>query len=153
MAAKSDSELVSNRAAYHHYEILDKFEAGIVLVGTEVKSLKENGGSLQESYVKVEDHELWLVNAHIAPYKQGGIALNHQEKRQRKLLMHKREILRLKALIAEKGFTLVALSIYLTKGKIKVLIAQAKGKRDYDKRQKIKSQEANRAIQKALKEI
>lgn len=152
MAAKRDSELVSNRVAYHHYEILDKFEAGIALKGTEVKSLRENGGSLQESYIKIKDNELWLLSAHIAHYSHGNL-LNHEERRERKLLMHKREILRLKIKVAEKGLALVPLSMYLAKGKIKILIGLGKGRKAYDKREELKSKDVKRSIQKELREM
>ncbi len=152
MAAKKDPELISNRVAYHHYEILDKFEAGITLKGTEVKSLRDNGGSLQESYIKVKDNELWLLNAHIAPYSHGNLQ-NHEERRERKLLMHKGEILRLKSKVAEKGLALIPLSMYLTKGKIKILIGLGKGRKAYDKREELKSKDAKRSIQKELREI
>lgn len=150
MTAKTTGELVSNKAAYHHYEILDKFEAGIVLLGTEVKSLRTNGGSLQESYIKVKDNELWLVGAHIAPYKQGNL-LNHEERRERKLLMHGREIMRLKAKVAEDGFTLIPLSMYLLKGLVKLSVGVGKGRKLYDKRQELKSKEAKRSIDRELK--
>ena len=152
MAAKHPSELVSNRAAYHHYEVLDKFEAGIALKGTEVKSLRGNGGSLQESYIKVKLGELWLVGAHIAHYRHGNIQ-NHEERRERKLLMHKREIMRLKGKVSEKGYALVPLSLYLKKGKIKILIGLGKGKKAYDKRQELKSKDAKRSVQKELREM
>lgn len=152
MASKNQSELVSNRSASHHYELLEKFEAGVSLLGTEVKSLRENQGSLQESYIKIKGNELWLVGAHIAHYTYGNMQ-NHEEKRERKLLMHKNEIMRLKAKVNEKGLTLVPLSMYLTKGKIKLLIALGKGRKAYDKRQKIKSQEADRAVRRELREI
>lgn len=151
MVGKRENELVSNRSAYHHYEVLEKFETGLVLVGTEVKSLREHKGSLQESYIKIKKEELWLVGAHIPHYSHGN-KQNHEEKRDRKLLMHKREILRLKAQVQEKGFTLVPLSMYLSKGNIKLLIAKAKGRKAYDKRQKIKSQDVERAIQRELRE-
>ncbi len=152
MAAKGLNELVSNRVAYHHYEISDKFEAGIALKGTEVKSLRENGGSLQESYIKIKNNELWLVGAHIAHYKHGNIQ-NHEERQDRKLLMHKGEIVRLKGKVAEKGHTLVPLSMYLKKGKIKILIGLGKGRKAYDKRQELKSKDAKRSIQRELREM
>jgi len=152
MAVKKGNELVSNRAAHHHYEIFDKFEAGIALLGTEVKSLRENQGSLQESYIRIRKNELWLVGAHIAHYTYGNIQ-NHEERRDRKLLMHKREILRLKAQVNEKGYSLVPLSIYLSKGRIKLLMAAGKGRKAYDKRQKIKSQDAERAVRRELRDM
>ena len=109
------------------------------------------GGSLQESYIKIKTNELWLVGAHIAPYKHGNI-LNHEERRERKLLMHKREIVRLKIKVAEKGFALIPLSMYLKKGMIKISIGLGKGRKAYDKRQELKSKDAKRSIQRELRE-
>jgi SsrA-binding protein len=143
-------ELVSNRKALFQYEVLESLEAGIVLRGTEIKSLRENGGSLQESYISIEEGELWLVNSSIAPYRHGNI-YNHEEKRRRKLLVQKREILRLKSLVQEKGLTIIPLSIYLKNGRAKVSIAVARGKKLHDKREAIKEREDTRAIQRALK--
>lgn len=151
MASKNDSELVSNRVVFHNYEVLDKFEAGLALKGTEVKSLREGGGSLQESYIRIKDHELWLIGAYVAPYKHGNI-LNHEERRDRKLLMHKREIMRLKAKVAEKGFALLPLSMYLKSGRIKISVGLGKGRKIYDKRQELKSRDAKRSIQRELRE-
>lgn len=145
-------DLVSNRKAFHHYEILETFEAGIVLLGTEIKSLRDHGGSLQDAYVVLHSGEAWLKNASIAPYRFGNI-YNHEEKRERKLLLHKREILKLKTSAEEKGLTITALAMYLnSKGIVKVRIAVARGKKAYDKRAAIKSREAKRAIDRALKE-
>ena len=142
-------DLVSNRRARHNYEILDTFEAGIVLQGTEIKSLRNHGGSLQDAYVDVRGHELWLLNASIAPYSFGNL-YNHEEKRERKLLMHKREIEKLRKSTAEKGLAIIPLSIYLKKGKAKVKIAIAKGKKSYDKRAALKEKEHKREIQRNL---
>ncbi|MCE5294464.1 MAG: SsrA-binding protein SmpB [Chlamydiales bacterium] len=144
-------ELVSNRKAGFQYEILETFEMGIVLVGTEIKSLRDHGGSLQEAYVTIDNNELWLVNATIAPYKFGGL-YNHEDKRKRKLLAHKREITNLNRAIQEKGLTCIPLSIYLKKGRAKVKIALAKGKKLHDKRDTIKERDDNRDIQRALKQ-
>ncbi len=152
MAAKRNNELVSNRAASHHYEILETFEAGLSLLGTEVKSLRDNGGNLKESYIKVKKNELWLVGSHIAHYKYGNLQ-NHEERRERKLLMHKNEILRLKGSASEKGYALVPLSMYLKAGKIKLLIGTGKGLKAFDKREKLKSQEAKRSLQRELREM
>lgn len=144
-------ELVSNRKAGFQYEILETFETGIVLHGTEIKSLRDHGGSLQEAYVSIDAGELWLVNASIAPYRFGSI-YNHEEKRRRKLLAHKREIQKLTASIQEKGLTCIPLSIYLKKGRAKVKIALARGKKLHDKRESIKEREDNKAIQRAMKQ-
>ncbi len=149
----SDSELVSNRRATHDYEILETFEAGISLLGTEIKSLRGHGGSLQDAYVLVSDtHDVILKNASIAPYKFGNL-FNHEEKRERKLLLHKREILRLKTLSQEKGLTLIPLGMYLKNGFVKVKIAVAKGKRNYDKRAALKEREHKRDIDRAMKNL
>src|SRR5215467_9567647 len=113
------NDLVSNRRASHDYEILETFEAGIVLQGTEIKSIRHHGASLQEAYVKVTQGEIWLIGCSIAPYRFGNIH-NHEEKRDRKLLMHKREINRLKVAAQEKGLTIIPLALYLKQGRIKV---------------------------------
>jgi SsrA-binding protein len=143
-------ELVSNRKAGFNYEILETFEAGIVLFGTEIKSLRDNGGSLNDAYLKILSSEIWLVGAHMAPYRYGNI-YNHEEKRDRKLLMHKKEIIKLKTANQEKGFALIPLSIYLIKGKAKIKIAIAKGKKVADKRESIKERDDKKRISQAMK--
>jgi SsrA-binding protein len=144
------SDLISNRKASHDYEILETLETGIVLVGTEIKSLRENGGSLQEAYVRVLEGELWLIGATIPPYKFGNI-YNHEEKRDRKLLVHKRELLNLRASTQEKGLTIIPLGVYLKDGRAKVKIAIARGKKSHDKRDAIKERDEKRNMQKAMK--
>jgi len=144
------SELAVNRRATFDYEILDTFEAGIVLQGTEIKSIRDHGASLQESYVKVIRNEVWLIGCHIAHYKFGNIH-NHEEKRDRKLLLHKREIQHLKESTQEKGLALIPLSLYLKKGKIKIRIGLGKGKKAGDKRQDLKEKDVKREMQQALK--
>ncbi len=145
-------DLVSNRKAGHDYEILETFEAGIVLLGTEIKSLRNHGGSLQDAFVDVKGPELWLLNSSIAPYSFGNIH-NHEEKRPRKLLMHKKEIEKIRKIVVEKGLALIPLGIYLNKkGIAKVKIAVAKGKKSYDKRAALKEREDQRSIERALKE-
>ena len=148
--AKSEAELVSNRRAFHEYEILETFEAGIVLVGTEIKSLRNHGGSLQDAYVLICDTGALLKNASIAPYKFGNL-FNHEEKRDRKLLLHKREIVKLKTLSQEKGLTLIPLGIYLKNGFAKVKIGVARGKKLHDKRSALKEREHKKAMDRALK--
>lgn len=143
-------ELVSNRKATHNYQILETFEAGVILMGTEIKSLRDNGGSLQDAYVKVVGQEMWLINCSIAPYRFGNV-FNHEDRRERKLLMHKREISKLKVSVQEKGFALIPLSIYLKNGRAKVKVALAKGKKAMDKRDDIKARDAKRQIARALK--
>ena len=149
---KASKDLVGNRRAFHDYEILETFEAGLALQGTEIKSLRANGGSLQEAYVRVLGGELWLIGATIAPYKFGNI-YNHEDKRERKLLLHKREIVRLSSLVKEKGITIVPLAIYLNaRGMAKIKIATAKGKKLHDKRAALKAKEDKRRVDQALKE-
>jgi len=144
-------DLVSNRRAFHDYEILETFEAGIALLGTEIKSLRNHGGSLQDAYVDIRKGEPFLINSSIAPYSFGNIN-NHPERRERKLLMHHREIEYLKKLTQEKGLTLIPLAIYFNKkGFAKVKIAAAKGKKSYDKRAAIKKREDTRAMERATR--
>ena len=121
-------DLVQNRRAFHDYEILETFEAGISLQGTEIKSLRQGGGNLAEAYVKIFKDEVWLIGAHIAPYEYGNIH-NHEPDRDRKLLLHRYEIEKLQKFVKEKGYTIVALSLYLKNGKVKVKIGPAKGKK------------------------
>ena len=143
-------DLVSNKKAFHDYEILQTYEAGIVLKGSEIKSLKNYSGSLQDSYVDIKNDELWLTNSYIAPYKFATTYV-HKERRKRKLLMHKSEISKIKRQVQEKGLALIPLSIYLKKAKAKVKIALARGKKAYDKRAKLKEKAQKREIQKATK--
>lgn len=150
MSKKNESELVSNRRARHDYEILETYEAGVSLQGTEIKSLRNHGGSLQDSFVLISRGEAWLKNASIAPYSFGNIH-NHEERRDRKLLLHKKEIEKLKRSTDQKGLTIVPLSIYLSKGRAKVKIGVARGKKQHDKRSAIKEREQKRSIERALK--
>lgn len=152
MNDSASSQLVTNRRALHDYEVLEAFEAGIVLLGTEIKSIRDHGASLQEAYIKVLKNELWLVGCSIAPYRYGNVH-NHEEKRDRKLLMHKREIEKLRTAVQEKGLTIIALSFYLKKGKVKVKIAIAKGKKAIDKRADIKAKDEKRHLQQAIKQF
>lgn len=149
---KEGGDLVSNRRALHDYEIVETYEAGIALMGTEIKSLRDHGGSLQEAYVRVIESEVWLIGAHIAPYRFGNIH-NHPERRDRKLLLHKREINQLKEWGQEKGCTLVPLALYLKKGKVKIRVGAGKGKKLVDKREAIKARDEKRQMQKALKQM
>ncbi len=148
---KIEGDIVSNRRARFEFEILETYEAGICLTGTEIKSLRANGGSLQEAYVRPIGRELWLIGASIAPYKFGSI-YNHEEKRDRKLLMHKREIATLSRATREKGMTLVPLALYLVRGRVKIRIGLAKGKSSGDKRQAIKERDDKRQIQRAMRQ-
>jgi SsrA-binding protein len=143
-------DLVSNRKAAFNYELLDTFEAGIVLQGTEIKSLRNNGGALIDSYIKVIDQEAWLIGCHIAPYRFGNV-YNHSERRDRKLLLHKREIAQLEVAAQEKGFSLIPLSFYLKNGCVKVRIAIARGKKLHDKRQAIKERDDKKEMSRMMK--
>ena len=132
--------LSDNRSAGHDFHLLDRYEAGIVLTGTEVKSAKNGKIQLKESYAEVNDGEMWLMNAHISEYSHGNI-MNHAPARKRKLLMHRSEIDKLRAETREKGLTIVPTKLYLKAGRIKLEIATAKGKKFHDKREAIKAKE------------
>src|SRR4029079_2836810 len=132
--AVEEKVLASNRAAYHNYHILDKFEAGIALTGTEVKSVLGGRVQLKEGYVAIREGEAWLFNAHISPYSHGNRE-NHEPLRTRKLLLHKREIDRLDDAAAKQGMTLVSTRAYLKNGRIKLEVGVARGKKNYDKRE------------------
>ncbi len=146
-----DKEILTNRAAFHEYHILDKYEAGIVLRGTEVKSVMSGRIQLKESYVAVKDGELWLFSAHISPYSHGNVN-NHEPVRTRKLLLHRREIEKLERETVIKGMTLVVTRIYWKNGRIKFEIGLAKGKKLYDKRETLKERTIERETQAQMKE-
>ena len=139
-----------NRAARHKYEILDKFEAGIVLTGTEVKSLRNGKASIAEAFVRPSGEELYILGMHIPPYEQGNRE-NHEPTRRRKLLMHKREIRRLLGKVNERGFTIVPLSVYFRRGYAKLRIALARGRQTFDRREAIKKREAKRDAEQAVR--
>ena len=139
-----------NRKAYHDYHIEEKVEAGIALMGTEVKSLREGKGNLKDSYVLVKDSEVFLINCHISPYSHGNIT-NHEPLRTRKLLLHKKEIERLRGQVAQKSYSLIPLKIYFKGSFAKVEIGFAKGKKQYEKRDAIRKKEADREIERAMK--
>ena len=138
-----------NRKAKFEYELLEFFEAGIELRGTEIKSIRAGQVSLSEAYVRTNGKQAWLVGAHVAPYEQAS-AFNHDPERERRLLLHKKEIKTLFDSIRQKGMTIVPTQIYLKEGRAKVEIALAKGKRQYDKRQSIKKRDMERDINRAL---
>ncbi len=140
--------IVSNRKARHDYTILDTYEAGIALMGTEVKSLREGRASLVDSFATVDDGEVWLRNLHIPEYTMGTWT-NHTPRRTRKLLLHKGEILRLIGKTKESGLSLVPLSMYFKDGKVKVELALARGKKSYDKRQALAKRDAEREMTRA----
>src|SRR6266849_5748111 len=144
-ATPDEKNVVTNRKALHDYFILDRFEAGIVLKGTEVKSLREGSANLQDGYALVRNGEVWLVGLHISPFEKGSIN-NHDPKRDRKLLLHKKEIRRLFGKLSETGLTLVPLRIYFSKNIAKVELAVARGKKAYDKREAIAKRDAERQL-------
>lgn len=134
-----------NKRAFHEYQIFDRMECGIVLTGTEVKSLRENGGNLEDAYAKVDAGEVWLIGCEIPEYALGH-QLNHKPKRRRKLLLHRREIAKFIAKATQRGFTLVPLRLYFKHGLVKVEIAVARGKKLHDKRQALKEADARKEI-------
>lgn len=146
----NNSNLATNKKAYHEYEILTEYEAGIELHGTEVKSIRAGKMNLKESIVKIMKNEVYLINCHVSPYEQGNI-FNKDPLRTRKLLMHRKEINQLIGKVQEKGFTLVATKAYLKGRKIKMQVALAKGKKLYDKRQTIKDKDINRELERDFK--
>ena len=142
--------IAENRRARHDYELLDRYEAGVELTGTEVKSLRQGRATLAQSYAEVRDGEAWLVGAEIAVYDQGNRA-NHEPTRPRKLLLHRREIDRLYGTIREKGLTLVPTRLYFKDGRVKVELAVARGKEQRDKRRDVAERDAKRQMERALK--
>ncbi|MCX8686939.1 SsrA-binding protein SmpB [Bifidobacterium sp. B4142] len=152
MAKETGTSMIAqNRRARHDYQIEDRYEAGIALTGTEVKSLREGRASLAESFVSIDPrHEVWLENANIPEYLNGTWN-NHAPKRKRKLLLHAKQIIRLERQIQAKGYTIVPLSLYFKDGRVKVEIAVARGKREYDKRQSLREEQDRREAQRAMR--
>ena len=142
------ADILTNSKARHEYHILETFEAGIVLHGTEVKALRAGKGQIRDAFARVEDDEVFLHNAHIDEYSHGNLE-NHQPKASRKLLLHKSEIRKLTGYAAVKGNALVPLSFYWKNGKVKVALAVAKGKAEFDKRENLKEREADREVKRA----
>ncbi len=143
--------VANNKRAIHDYFLEDRFEAGLVLTGTEIKSIRASKVSLQHSYVAARGDELWLVDAHIAPYEHGN-RQNHDPTRPRKLLLHRKEINRLMDKVAAKGYTIVPTMLYLKDGRAKLEIALARGKRQFDKREAIAKRDSDRQVERALRE-
>ena len=142
--------IAENRKAFHDYHIIETFEAGIVLVGTEVKSIREGSANLRDSFARLEDGEIWLYNVHINAYSHRGYT-DHEPTRKRKLLLHRQEIRKLIGKTVEKGMTLVPTRLYFKNGHVKVAISLAKGKKAHDKRETIKRREADRETRAAVK--
>ena len=142
--------IAENRKARHDYHVLDVFEAGLALLGTEVKAIREGRVNLRDSFARLDRGEIWLLNVHISPYSHSGYA-HHEERRQRKLLLHRHEIQKLTGRVAEKGLTLVPLEMYFKNGRVKVSLALARGKQLHDKRETLRRKEVERETRAAVK--
>ena len=147
---KARRVIAENRKARHDYHVLETWESGVALLGTEVKAIREGRVNLRDSYARVENGEVWMMNVHISPYSHRGYA-QHAEMRQRKLLLHNHEIRKLVGRTKEKGLTLVPLELYFKSGRVKVLLALAKGKQAHDKRETIRRREVDRETRAAVK--
>lgn len=141
---------INNRKATFDYEILETYEVGIVLKGTEIKSIRNGSANLKDSYAIIRNNEIFLLNMHISPYEHGNI-FNHDETRTKKLLMHKKEIIKLNSKLQLEGLTLIPLKLYFKKNKVKILLGLAKGKKVYDKRESIKKKDLEREMRKEAK--
>jgi SsrA-binding protein len=155
MADKTEREqaravITENRKAFHDYHLLETFEAGVVLLGTEIKAIREGRVNLRDSFARLEDGEVFLYNVNISPYSHRGYA-DHEPLRRRKLLLHREEIRKLIGRTVEKGMTLVPIRMYYKKGRVKVAVSLAKGKKEYDKRETIKRRESDRETRAAIK--
>jgi SsrA-binding protein len=151
MSSQAERVIATNKKAFFNYEILDSLEAGISLLGSEVKSIREGRVSLKESYAEIRDGEIFLINCHISPYSPAN-QFNHEPKRPRKLLLHKREIKKLMGKVKEKGLTLIPTKMYFNKrGLVKIEIALAKGKKAYEKKEAIKERDRRREMEAELK--
>jgi SsrA-binding protein len=151
VSRRGDQLVITNRKARHDYHVLDSWEAGIMLAGPEVKSMREGRANLQDSYARIDDDELWLLGMHVSPYAYSREDLDPVRKR--KLLLHRKEIVQIERALAERGTTLVPLRVYFKDGRAKVEIALARGKRDYDKRQALAERDAKREAERAMKGI
>jgi SsrA-binding protein len=147
---KAQSNIAENRKAFHDFHLLETFEAGLVLLGTEVKAIREGRVNLRDSFARVEDGEVFLYNVNISPYSHRGYA-DHEPLRRRKLLLHRDEIRKLIGKTVEKGMTLVPVRLYFKNGRVKVAVSLAKGKKEYDKRETIKRREVDRETRAAIK--
>ena len=147
---KAQQSIAENRKAFHDFHLLESFEAGLVLLGTEVKAIREGRVNLRDSFARVEDGEIFLYNVNISPYSHRGYA-DHEPLRRRKLLLRREEIRKLVGKTVEKGMTLVPVRLYFKNGRVKVAVSLAKGKKDYDKRETIKRREVDRETRAAIK--
>jgi SsrA-binding protein len=147
---KAQRIIADNRKALHDYHVLETWEAGVALLGTEVKAIREGRINLRDSYARIENGEVWLMNVHVSPYSHTGYA-RHEERRQRKLLLNRHEIRKLVGQVKEKGLTLVPLQLYFKNGRVKVALALVKGKQAHDKRETIRRREVDRETRAAVK--
>ncbi len=147
----SEKVIATNRKAFHEYHVLETYEAGLALVGTEVKSLREGQVSFKDAYVAIDGEEAWLIGCHIAPYHHGSFD-NHDPERRRKLLLHRREISRLLGKVAERGLTIIPLKLYFKTGRAKLEVGLARGKKLYDKRVTIREREMRRELEREGRE-
>ena len=147
---KAQRIIADNRKAFHDYTVLETFEAGVALLGTEVKSIREGRINLRDSYARIDRGEVWLLNVHVGPYSHTGYS-SHEDRRQRKLLLHAHEIRKLTGKVAEKGLTLVPLQMYFKSGRVKVALGLVKGKQAHDKRETLRRREIDRETRAAVK--
>jgi len=147
---KAQRNIADNRKAFHDYHVLETWEAGLALLGTEVKAIREGSVNLRDSYARIENGEVWLMNVHVSPYSHTGYA-HHDERRNRKLLLHRHEIAKLAGRVVERGLTLVPLRMYLKNGRVKVALALVKGKQEHDKRETIRRRDVDRETRAAIK--
>jgi SsrA-binding protein len=145
-----EKDVAVNRRAYHDYFIDEKYEAGVMLTGTEIKSVRSGRTNLRDGYVRIDSNEAWLENVHISPYAQGNV-MNQEPVRPRKLLLHRKEISSLIGKVKQKGYTLIPLRVYIARNRAKVEIGLARGKRQYDKREAIAARDAKREIERAMR--
>jgi SsrA-binding protein len=150
MSDQKERDVAVNRRAYHDYFIDEKYEAGVALTGTEVKSLRGGRCNLRDGFVRIDGNEAWLENVHISPYAQGNL-MNHDPLRPRKLLLHRKQIATLIGKVRQKGYTLIPLRVYFSRNHAKVEVGLARGKREYDKREAIAERDAKREIARAMR--
>ncbi|MGA7671032.1 MAG: SsrA-binding protein SmpB [Nitrolancea sp.] len=151
-ATRDEKVVTTNRKAYHDYQVEEVIEAGVVLHGSEIKSIRQGRVNLRDAYARIENGELWLIGAHISPYEHSGVYFNHEPDRPRKLLVHAHELDYLRSKVEARGYTLVPVRLVLRKGRAKVDVALARGKKLYDKRAAMAERDAQRNIERALKE-
>ena len=150
MPEKAERDLAVNRRAYHDYFVDEKYEAGVMLTGTEVKSVRNGRANLRDGFVRIDGNEAWLESVHISPYAQGNV-MNQEPVRPRKLLLHRKEISSLIGKVKQKGYTMIPLRLYIARNRIKVEVGLARGKRQYDKREAIAERDAKREIARAVR--